>query len=55
MMRIWIDTETGTYGIADKGNLVIVEVHDDNSFVEIMEGASDSQICAIGAAFGKPV
>ncbi len=55
MMRIWIDTETGTYGVADTGNLVIVEVHDDDSFFEVMEGASDSEIRAIGAAFGTPV
>lgn len=55
MMRIWIDIETGTYGVAHKSNLVIVEVHDEDSFVEIMQGASDSEISAIGAAFGTPI
>ena len=54
-MRIWIDTETRTYGIVKDGNLVVIDVQDPEAFMNIMETASDSEISNIGMAFGKPL
>ena len=53
MMRYWIDIETGTYGLAD--DLRIVAPEDTTSFSSMLEEASDSEICRIGWAFGRPI
>jgi len=49
--RIWIDTDTGTWGI-DDGNLVIVEATGE-IITELMEGMSDSEVIEIGKRLNK--
>lgn len=52
-MDIWIDAETGTYGIAD--DLYIINVPDDVGIGDLLDNLSDSEICVIAKAFGNKV
>lgn len=52
-MNIWIDADTGTYGIAD--DLYIIKVPDDSGIGDLLDGLSDFEICVIGKAFGDRV
>ena len=49
--RIYIDTDTGTWGI-DDGNLVIVEATGE-IITELMEGVADSTVNEIGKRLDK--
>jgi hypothetical protein len=64
---IWIDTLSGTWGSADEGYLVLVDLDqqaaldtlagepvDAASLLAYLEDASDSEIAAFGLTYGYP-
>ena len=52
-MDIWIDADTGTYGIADE--LYLVHVNDNASIGDLLDHLSDSEVCDLGKAVGQRV
>lgn len=52
-MFIFIDADTGTFGIAD--DLYILQVNDNANIGDLLDHLSDSEISTLGVAFGKRV
>jgi hypothetical protein len=61
-LRIWIDTETGTWGslprlrVVDLADKALHDAETDtNSLVAFLDAASDSEIAEFGKNYGNPV
>lgn len=50
-MNIWIDAETGTYGIADE--LYILHVNDDSEIGDLLDSMTDEDRAILAKSFGS--